>query len=127
MITRIPDEIEESLEAHKADLNALEISDQAATAFIVHTKLNQPSQSRQQNTNIHSNETPSTNIPRIPFTCNNCGRNGHSVARCYAAGGGLEGQAPWMKNKGPTHVVPHISSNPPNRIINNPRPPVATA
>ena len=34
MITRIPDEIEESLEAHEADINALEISDQAATTFI---------------------------------------------------------------------------------------------
>ena len=38
MITRIPDEIEESLEAHKADLNALEISGQAATAFIAQDK-----------------------------------------------------------------------------------------
>ena len=34
MITRSPDEIEESLKAHEADLSALEISDQAATAFI---------------------------------------------------------------------------------------------
>ena len=34
MIMRIPDEIEESLEAHKADISALEISDQAATTFI---------------------------------------------------------------------------------------------
>ena len=34
MITQIPDKIEESLKAHKANLNALEISDQAATAFI---------------------------------------------------------------------------------------------
>ena len=38
MITRIPDEIEESLEAHEADLNALEISDQAAMAFIARSK-----------------------------------------------------------------------------------------
>ena len=41
MITRIPDEIEESLEAQKADLSTLEISDQAATAFIAQTKPNQ--------------------------------------------------------------------------------------
>ena len=34
MITRIPDKLGESLEAHEADLNALEISDQAATTFI---------------------------------------------------------------------------------------------
>ena len=79
MITRIPDEIEKSLEAHEADHNTLEISDQAATTFIMHTKLNQPSQNCQQNMNIHTNETPSTNIPRIPFTCNNCGSNGHLV------------------------------------------------
>ena len=80
MITRIPDEIEESLEAHEADFNALEIPNQATTAFITCRKPNQPLQSHQQNMNICTNETPSTNIPRIPFTCNNCGRNGHLVA-----------------------------------------------
>ena len=40
MIMRIPDEIEESLEAHEADLSALEISAQAVTAFITQTKPN---------------------------------------------------------------------------------------
>ena len=40
MITRIPDEIEESLKAHEADLSALKISDQAATTFIAQTKPN---------------------------------------------------------------------------------------
>ena len=34
MITRIPDKIEESFEAHEADISTLEISDQATTAFI---------------------------------------------------------------------------------------------
>ena len=34
MITLNPDVIEEHLEAHKADLTALEMSDQAAAAFI---------------------------------------------------------------------------------------------
>ena len=45
MITRIPDEIEESLEAHEADISTLEISDQAVTTFITQTKQNQPIQS----------------------------------------------------------------------------------
>ena len=40
MIMRIPDKIEESLKAHKADLSALEISDQATTTFIAQTKPN---------------------------------------------------------------------------------------
>ena len=34
MITRDPDEIEDRLEAHEADLSAIEVSTQAATAFI---------------------------------------------------------------------------------------------
>ena len=38
MITRTPDEIEERLEAHEADLNALEISVQAGTAFAAQTQ-----------------------------------------------------------------------------------------
>ena len=42
MITQIPDEIEESLKAHEADLSALEISGQAATTFIAQTKPNRP-------------------------------------------------------------------------------------
>ena len=40
MITRKPDEIEEHLEAHKVDLNALEMSTQAATTFIAQTRQN---------------------------------------------------------------------------------------
>ena len=38
MITRDPDTIEECLEAHKADLTALEMSDQAAAAFVARPK-----------------------------------------------------------------------------------------
>jgi gag-polypeptide of LTR copia-type len=40
MITRVPEEIEERLEAHEADLNALEVLDQAATAFAARAKPN---------------------------------------------------------------------------------------
>src|SRR3979490_3323756 len=38
MITRIPEEIEEKLEAHEADLTALEMANQAATAFIAQSR-----------------------------------------------------------------------------------------
>ena len=38
MITRDPGVIEEGLEAHEADLTALEMLDQAATAFIAQPK-----------------------------------------------------------------------------------------
>ena len=107
MITRIPDEIEESLEAHEVDLNALEISDQAATAFITQAKPPRPP----QNPNAINRQPYVRNNEHIPsppkpaFTCNNCGKTGHSVARCYAPGGGLEGQAPWMKHREPTHIT----------------------
>ena len=57
--------------------------------------------------------------PRTSFTCNNCGKTGHSVARCYALGGGLEGQAPWMKNKEPTHHFPHRYHPPSNTRPND--------
>ena len=38
MITQVPDKIKERLEAHEADLNAIGISSQAATAFIAQSK-----------------------------------------------------------------------------------------
>ena len=38
MITRSPEEIEECLEAHEADLSALEISVQAGTAFAAQSR-----------------------------------------------------------------------------------------
>ena len=125
MITRIPDEIEESLEAHEADLNALEISDQAATAFIAQTKPPRPPQNSNainRQPYVRSNEHISS-PPKPAFTCNNCGKTGHSVARCYAPGGGLEGQAPWMKHREPTHTTPQRPINPfSTRPIHNPIP-----
>src|SRR3979490_3615176 len=38
MITHIPEEIEEKLEAHEADLTALEMANQPATAFIAQSR-----------------------------------------------------------------------------------------
>jgi Pol polyprotein, beta-barrel domain len=32
---------------------------------------------------------------RSLLTCDNCGRYGHMISKCYASGGGIEGQAPW--------------------------------
>ena len=46
MIMCSPDEIEERLEAHESDLNALEISVQAGTAFAAQTQPIRPSQPR---------------------------------------------------------------------------------
>jgi len=42
MITHVPNEIEECLEAHEANLNAIKMSDQAATAFITQQRPPQP-------------------------------------------------------------------------------------
>ena len=122
MIMRIPDEIEESLEAHEADLSALEISDQAATTFITQIKPNWPNQNCNQVTNQNNscnNEASLSFTPRTSFTCNNCRKTGHSVTRCYVLGGGLEGQAPWMKNKEPTQHIPQTFNNPPTARPNN--------
>ena len=83
MIMRIPDEIEESLEAHEANISALEISDQAATTFIARTKPNQPTHNRNQannQSNSCNNEATLMFTPRTLFTCNNCGKTRHSVA-----------------------------------------------
>jgi gag-polypeptide of LTR copia-type len=94
MITRVPDEIEERLEAHEADLNAIEISDQATTAFVARAKPIQPSYPKAYPNvpqNVHANSPINPNVPRAPFTCNNCGKNGYSAARWYGIGGGLEG------------------------------------
>ena len=38
MITQVPDEIEELLEAHEANLNAIKILSQAATAFVTQSQ-----------------------------------------------------------------------------------------
>ena len=59
MITRDPDVIEECLEAHEADLTALEMSDQAATAFVARPKPPRPSTMQppfQNNTGHRPNE-----------------------------------------------------------------------
>jgi len=109
MITCIPDEIEERLEAHEADLNALEISSQAATTFVAQSR---PAQTTQPRMTYQPNPYRSnTNQPNAPksfqkptFTCNNCGKTSHSSAQCYAIGGGLEGQAPWTRNNEQKHT-----------------------
>ena len=56
---------------------------------------------------LYNPTATSTFTLRTLFTCNNCGKTRHSVTQCYVLGGGLEGQAPWMKNKEPTHHFPH--------------------
>jgi gag-polypeptide of LTR copia-type len=91
MITRDPEIIEERLEAHEADLNALEMSNQAATAFIAHSKPNRPTNNMNHQTQTQ-NHSPGRfdphmrgNAPRISqrpvfYQCNNCGRSGHSAS-----------------------------------------------
>ena len=64
-------------------LTALEISDQAATAFIALMKSNQSVQNHNpvnKQPNRHNNESTPSFTPKAAFTCNNCGKIGHSVA-----------------------------------------------
>ena len=92
MITRDPNKIEDRLEAHEADLSTIEISTQATTPFIAWPR-----------TSYAPNGQNVTPTPRPSYHCNNCGKEGHSASRCYAPGGGLAGQAPWMINQGHTN------------------------
>ena len=107
MITHNLDEIEECFDVHESNLNALEISIQAGTAFAVQTCAICPSQPRILSWNqhaprpdynhcIHGPPRPRNNL----IHCNNCGRAGHPASWCYAQGGGLVGQTPWMQNHG---------------------------
>ena len=126
MITRSPDEIEERLEAHESDLNALEISVQAGTAFAAQTQPIRPLQPRtlpkNQYTPRFENNYRTIGPPR-PMNnvihCNNCGRAGHPASRCYAQGGGLAGQAPWMQNHG-AYNTPHPPTYEPTPTVTQP-------
>ena len=102
VVTQDPNTIKEWLEAHKADLSTLKIFTQAMTAFIAQAKPKRPAamQPPQQNTpNPKVNNTQTAESPQInqrPHTqCNNCRRISHLASKCYASGGGLEGQALW--------------------------------
>ena len=94
MITSDPDTIEERLEAHEADLNALEISTQAATTFIAQSRPYRqttispsfqntpPTQFDYYQSNSHQQSAPA------PIThCENCGKLGHYSSQCYTSGG----------------------------------------
>ena len=117
MIAHTPNEIEERLKAHEADLNALKISTQAATAFIAHQKPNKsthPSPSYLTHSPTLTTTPYPSQPPPIPtpafnnqnfqtrpqYSCNNCGRPGHSASRCFSSGGSLAGQAPWRSTQG---------------------------
>ena len=108
MITRDPDVIEEHLEAHEADLTALEMLDQATTAFIAQPKPPQPStmQPPFQNKGHRPSEMFYNNNPHLPpkpfYHCNNCRKDGHSASRCFAPGGGLVARPIW-RNYGSPH------------------------
>ena len=124
MITRKPDEIEECLEAHEADLNALEISVQAGTAFAAQTWPIRPTQQRtlpqNQYTSQFDNNRNYTPRPtqNNPIYCNNCGRPGHPASRCYVPGRGLAGQAPWRHNQVPYNNVSQFPMNRPMPATN---------
>ena len=88
MIANTPEDIEERLEAHEADLSAIEISLQAATAFAARSNENQfpPSRGGFQRNYRSSQNAPFGKINTI--YCNNCGKEGHAASRYYAQGGG---------------------------------------
>ena len=91
------------MEAHEADLNAIEISSQAATAFVTQHQgasksSRPPPPSSYNNQNQRSRQIYQPIRPPY-YHCNNCGREGHAASRCYAPGGGLAGRTPWKGNQ----------------------------
>ena len=95
MIAHTPDDIKERLEAHEANLNALEVFNQAATAFSARAKPMYPNSLAQLK---HFNHNPQPNSLRPGFHCNNCSKLRHPASKCYAPGGGLARQVPWSNN-----------------------------
>ena len=112
MVTNKPDDIEERLEPHETDLNAIKISSQAATAFAARSN---PAKRSLPNipppTTIPSFNRP-TNLPvkdntlKPFYHCNNCGCSGHSVMQCFAPGGSLARQEPQGKKNINNQVRP---------------------
>ena len=115
MIANTPEDIEERLEAHEADLNAIEISTQAATAFAARANGNRfpPSRGGFQRNFRSSQNAPFGKINTI--YCNNCGKEGHAASRCYAPGGGNAGHAPWAASQGQSNNISrnNLTPNPP--------------
>ena len=107
MIANTPEDIEERLEAHEADLNAIEISSQAATAFAARSNGNRvpPSRGGFQRNYRSSQNPPFRKINMI--YCNNCRKEGHAASRCYAPGGGNAGHAPWAATQGQSSNLNH--------------------
>ena len=115
MISRDLVEIAERLETHEANLKTIEDENPShGTAFSAqlrnHTRVSQPLYQRGRG-NYSAMQFSTPNFPRPTYTCNNCGRNGHSAARCFAAGGGLAGQAPWSQSHAQGNPIPSIYSN----------------
>ena len=110
MIANTPEDIEERLEAHEADLSAIEISLQAATAFATRSNGNQfpPSKGGFQHNYRSSQNAPFRKI--IVIYCNNCGKEGHTASRCHAPGGGNARHAPWAATQGESSNLNHNNS-----------------
>lgn len=54
-----------------------------------------------------------------------CGKGDHDQPHCYRKGGGMEGQAPWQKNKKIATAAIAVASMPPVPAVPAPPPPVA--
>ena len=95
------------MEAHEADLNAIEISSQAATGFAARSNGNRfpPSRGGFQHNYRSSQSAPFGKINTIYR--NNCGKEGHTASRCYALGSGNTGHAPWATTQGQSSSLNH--------------------
>ena len=79
MIVYTRDDIKEGLEAHKANLNALEVSN-AATAFSARARPMLPNFFGTQ----PKHQGPQSSTSKPAFHCNNCGKPSDPASKCYA-------------------------------------------
>ena len=127
MITNNPDNIEERLEAHEADLNTIEIFSQADMAFTARSNPIKPSIPKVQ----HHGTTPTFNWAINTSLKDNMQQplyhwqSGHSFMWCFVPGGSLAGQEPWGKKNinNPTKPTPIMYQNYPQGVLPNPLPP----
>ena len=119
MITNDPDIIEEKLEAYEADISAVEMSNQASTAFLSQShpptstgqghNVQLPNYSRGRGMNF-INQDQGRGSYTLPPTYQNCGRIGHTISQCFAPGGPLHTYKPQTSTRSPPVTTKHINT-----------------